>query len=259
MSIFIASWPLGIGLGLLGYAPVAEAYGWRFVMLIAAAIALLCLLSIAFAYRDPPGHIHSGSTKFNLNLSGREWRLVSLAGAIWGTYNVGYISLVSFAPEFFAARGYSLAQASSIVSLIGWLLIPSVPLSGYLAERWRRPQLFMMGGFAVVALATAMLPFVEAPVLLFVLVALVIGLPAGVIMALPAQVLRTESLAAGMGVYYALYYAAMALLPGVAGALRDLAQAPAAPVLFAAGMMAGAAVCLAVFRAVDRSLRPAQR
>ncbi len=259
LSIFIASWPLGLGLGLVGYAPLAAAYGWSAVMHVAAALSLFCLVSIAWIYRDPPGHHVSGPAKFQLNLNGREWRLVSLAGAIWGTYNVGYISLVSFAPEFFTTRGYSLAQASSIVSLVGWLLIPSVPVSGYLAERWRRPQLFMMGGFAVVAATSAMLPLVDAPAALFAVIALVIGLPTGVIMALPTQVLRTESLASGMGVYFAWYYAAMALLPGVAGAARDLTAAPAAPLLFAAGMMVVAAACLAAFRAASRPLAGTQK
>jgi predicted MFS family arabinose efflux permease len=253
MSIFIASWPLGIGLALVAYAPLAEAHGWNAVMHFAAALSLLCLLSIAFAYRDPPGQRSSGPAKFDLNLSGREWRLVSLAGAIWGTYNVGYISLVSFAPEFFTTRGYSLAQASSIVSLIGWVLIPSMPISGYLAERWRRPDLFMMSGFIVVALATAMLPFVDSPVVLFALIALLIGLPPGIIMALPTQVLRRESLAPGMGVFYAWYYAAMGLLPGMAGWARDLTNDAAAPVLFAADMMVVAAGCLAAFRAAKRA------
>ena len=46
----------------------------------------------------------------------------------------------------------------------------------------------------------------------FLVLALVIGLPGGLIMALPPQVLRRENLATGMGIYYAGYYAAMALL-----------------------------------------------
>ena len=61
--------------------------------------------------------------------------VLGLAGAVWGTYNVGYIVLVSFAPEFFVSRGYPFTEASWVVSLVGWLLIPTIPASGFLAER----------------------------------------------------------------------------------------------------------------------------
>jgi hypothetical protein len=60
-----------------------------------------------------------------------------------------------------------------------------------------------------------------------------------------------------MGVFYAWYYAAMALLPGMAGWARDLKNDAAAPVLFAAGMMVVAAGCLTAFRAA--SGRPSAR
>ena len=112
---------------------------------------------------------------------------------MWGLFNVAYIVLISFAPELFTVRGWSLAEASSIVSLIGWVLIPSVPLSGFLIERFGRPTLFMVAGFAITSAALIVLPFTDAPLVAFAVVALAIGVPAGLIMALPAQVLRPES------------------------------------------------------------------
>src|SRR5262245_19428703 len=95
--------------------------------------------------------------------------------------------------------------------------------------------------------------FLARAAFLVALVALLIGLPPGIIMALPTQVLRTESVAAGMGVFYARYYPAMALLPGIAGWARDLTNDAAAPVLFAAGMMIVAAGCLTAFRAAKQA------
>jgi predicted MFS family arabinose efflux permease len=252
MSILISSWPLGIALGLAIFAPVAAASGWGAVMLGTAAMALACFVLIAPFYRDPPNAPRSPSTRLSIDLTGYEWRLVSLAAAIWTAYNVGYILLVSFTPELFTARGYSLAESGWLVSLLGWVLIPAVPASGYLAERLRRPTLFMVTGFAVVALALAALPFIAAPAGVLVVIALAIGLPPGLIMALPAGVLRAESRATGMGVFYSWYYAGMAILPALAGKSRDLAGTPAAPILFSAAMMALGLVCLALFRAMKR-------
>jgi MFS family permease len=155
-------------------------------------------------------------------------------------------------PELFTSRGYSLSNASRIVSLIGWILIPSIPLAGFLIERFGRANLFMAAGFATAALAALILPFVEAPLIVFAVMVLVIGVPAGLIMALPAQALRPEARSSGMGVFFTVYYVAMAILPGGAGLARDLSGNPAAPTLFAAGMMLLCLLGLAAFVAASR-------
>ena len=252
MALLVASFPLGLAAGQVGFAPLALAASPGAVMAAGAAAAFLCLLLVGVAYRDPPTAAAPARVRLRLEMTRREWLLVSLAGLIWGTYNVGYIGIVSFAPEVFTARGYSLTEAGWIVSLANWVMIPSVPLSGYLAERWRRRNLFMVGGFLAVAGATLALPFVASPAAMVVVIALAIGLPAGIVMALPAEVLRPTARAAGMGVYFTWYYATMAALPGLAGLARDRTGSPAAPLVFAAAMMATAAVGVAAFRLAQR-------
>jgi predicted MFS family arabinose efflux permease len=252
MSTLIASWPFGIAVGLVAFVPLASAYGWPAVMYAGAACALAGLALIALAYRSPPGAATNELAKIELNLTPREWLLVLIAGAAWGTFNVAYIALVSFAPGLFAARGYSLGEASALVSVLGWSLIASIPLAGYLVEASRRPYAITAAGLALSALSVAFLTTEFAPLAVFALVALIIGWPAGQLMALPAQALRPESRAPGMGVFYTCYYAGMALLPGLAGMARDLTGSPAAPVLFAAAMMLMTLVGLAGFAAVLR-------
>lgn len=253
MSVLVASWPLGLALGLLLFTPLAAALSWNAAMLTAALLSLLSCIMVALSYRDPPDAAAvAPSAGLRLKLSGREWLAVSLAGAVWMTYNVGYIVLISFLPGFFSAHGLSLAAASRLVSWLGWALIPSVPLAGYLAERSGRPNLFLVGGFIIAGLAAAALPFASVPLYPFALLALAVGAPAGLIMALPAQALRAEHRASGMGVYFTWYYAGMALLPGLAGLARDLTGSVAAPALFAATMMALALSGLMGFRLVQR-------
>jgi predicted MFS family arabinose efflux permease len=252
MAIFIASWPLGLALGLMLYTPLAQAFSWSAVMQVAALFSLVSGVLLALSYRDPPGLTETASAKLRLDLGAREWLAVSCAGFVWMIYNVGYIVLISFLPGFFGAHGLSSAQAASVVSFLGWTLIPSVPLAGYLAERLGRPNLFLVGGFVVSGLAAAALPFTSAPLYVFALLALAIGAPAGPIMALPAQALRPEHRAGGMGVYFTWYYAGMALLPGLAGLARDVTASTAAPALFAAAMMALALLGLAGFRLVQQ-------
>src|SRR5512139_60792 len=210
MSVFIASWPLGLALGLISLPVVAMAWSWSAAMYVAASAAFICLILVGLIYRDPPNSQAETSSDFRIAMTGREWLLISFAGLIWSAYNVGYIVLISFMPELFTARGYSLAEASRIVSLLGWVLIPSVPVSGYVAQQLNRPDLLMVAGFCMVAAAAAVLPFASNPGAIFTLVVLGIGLPAGIIMALPAQAVRPENRSVGMGVYFTFYYAGIA-------------------------------------------------
>jgi len=253
MALLVVSWPLGIGLGLVAFVPLASAAGWAAVMHATAGAVVACLAVFAFLYPDPPGPAPSGIRTLAIRLTHREWLLVSIAGLIWGTYNAAYIAFVSFAPEFFAIRGFDLAEASSLTSLISWSLIASIPLSGMLAERLNMTSLFMTGGFLVGAISIVALVSTSAAVPAFTVLVFVVGLPGGLIMALPAEALRSEARASGMGLFYTFFYAWIAILPGIAGAARDLAHSAAAPLLFAAAMLATAFAGLLTFRAVQRA------
>lgn len=54
MSIFIASWPLGLALGLISFPVIAAASSWTAAMYVAALAAFICLIFVALVYRDPP-------------------------------------------------------------------------------------------------------------------------------------------------------------------------------------------------------------
>ena len=250
MSIFVASWPLGLALGLVVFPAIHDLWSWQGVMMSAAMVSFASFLLVALSYRAPPD-VEQPAERFRISLNRRETTLVIVAGLIWGIYNAGYIVLVSFLPELFVARGFDQTEASRLVSLLGWVLIISVPLSGYVAQRLGRPNTQMALGFAAVACAATVIPFTGAPLLTFAVIALLAGLPAGLIMALPPQALSQENRAVGMGVYYAVYYACMALLPAFAGRARDLVGS-SGPSQSAALMMVFALAGLLLFRTIQR-------
>ena len=193
MAILVVSWPLGLALGLLLFTPLAASQSWNAVMYATALIAAASFLLLVLTYRNPPGTPIASSLGLNLTLTRHEWLGVSLAGIIWMTYNVGYIILISFLPGLFATRGYSLSEAGWVVSFLGWMLIPLVPLASALAERLHRQNLFLVGSLLVSGLAAAALPVAHDPIIPFGVLAVVVGVPAGLIMALPAQALRPEN------------------------------------------------------------------
>ncbi|MBI1778806.1 MAG: MFS transporter [Proteobacteria bacterium] len=79
-----------------------------------------------------------------------------------------------------------------------------------------------------------------------------VGLPVGVIMSLPADVLRPENRAAGMGLFYTCLYIGHTGLPPLAGKIQDAMGGTAASLYFAAALVFAIVPIFALFRAVQR-------
>ena len=261
MGTFVASWPLGIALGLVSFPMLATSLGPDSVMLAGAVACAVFLVLIAVFYRDPPGcGTGRGEQALRLALNRTEWLRLCLAGLVWGSYNVAYVVLVSSLPEFFASRGYALPIATGVTSLLGWVLILSLPLGGHVTQRAGYPNALVIGSLLLVALATLSLVLTDAVLPSLAIVVLAIGLPAGLILTLPADALSPENRSSGMGVFYTIFYAAMTILPGFAGVVRDGTGNAASPVVFAATMMGVAALGVVAFRSAETMLgrRPAR-
>jgi MFS family permease len=135
----------------------------------------------------------------------------------------------------------------------------SIPIGGLLIERAGRPLLMMAASLVLMAIAILLVAMLGDSRWAIALAGLITGVPAGAIMALPAQVLRPENRAAGMGVFFTWYYLAMAMFPAIAGLLRDLSGDPRTPLLFAAALGLVTVGAVAVFAALTRAaalLRP---
>jgi len=67
-------------------------------------------------------------------------------------------------------------------------------------------------------------------------------------MALPAEILRPESRAIGMGYFYLWLYVGHGALPPVAGWVRDTTGQPNAPIVFDAAMVLVMLALYGIFR-----------
>jgi predicted MFS family arabinose efflux permease len=255
MAILVNSWPFGIALALVTQSAAAVALGWPMVLHGTAALALVSFVLIAVGYRSPPELAPPGAAPGRrLGLSRAEIAGVTLAAAAWTLYNVGLILIVSFGPTFLTARGLALEEAAWMVSLGTWLGIATVPLGGYLAQRWARPGLVMAVSLLAAAAVCAVLPWTQSPLLPFIAFGLFAWAPAGPIMALVSETLRADRRALGMGLFYTWYYAGMGALPPAAGLARDLTGRPDAPIYCAGAMMLAAFACASLFRLRRRAI-----
>ncbi len=252
MALFVSSWPVGIGLALLVLPGLATITSTSVALGSTAVLSVAALILVAAIYHPPPGWVPAPAT-FRVELSGHEWALSALSGMVWGLYNVAFILVLVFGPSFLTSQGMPITAAGATASIVTWTILLSLPLGGYFAQRLNSPDAVMGGCFVALALAAALLASGVSPVLVCAVFGVLAGPPAGLIMALPGSALRPKNRAAGMGVYYSCYYAAMAGLVPVAGAVRDATQSPQAPIYFAAALMVAAALSLAAFRFVQRT------
>jgi len=252
MGILVVSWPVGIGLALVVLGPLSVATSWTFALQISTGVCVAAFLLVALLYGEPV----TSSTKAvkpqpASRLTRQELTFASLSGAVWTFYNVAYIIVVSFAPLLLADRGLAAANAALISSAATWPLVISIPLGGVLADRTGRGEAIMHACFLAMAVCMPFMLMAPSPLLMLAIIGLVVGPAAGIIMALPARVLRPEARSLGMGVYYTWYYIGMAVLPGIAGWCRDLSGVAAAPLIFASLLVIIAIACAVLFQRLE--------
>jgi len=255
MAIFVNSWPVGIGLALVTQPAINSTLNWAAVFHISAAASAAGFVLMAIFYHAPAEVKQIGTgPKPKVPLLGREIYLVTLAAIIWAFYNGAYIIVPTFGPPLLSSMGMIFADAAVLVSFNNWLIIGSVPLGGWMAQKFRRPNTFMTLGFILFGSAMLLLPFGSA-IPLIISMGIIGGIPAGSIMAMPAAVLRPESRAIGMGLFWTIYYGVYASLPALAGLALDFTKSTASPLFFGAGLLFVAIILLIWFRSIQMPLR----
>jgi MFS family permease len=248
MAVFVNSWPTGIAIALLTLPSIGTAYGISAVYLAVAALCGLGFVLLAVGYRSPATAAVSATASA---WPGRHAAIaVIVAGLIWGLFNVGFAMIFSFGPSMLVERGWSISAAGSVVSIVLWLMIFSVPSGGYLADRTGRPEWLLVGGCILSAMLMIALPRTGAVIPTIIALGLVAGQAVDPIMTLPARVLAPATRAVGMGIFYTLYYATMMLGPVVGGACAKWTGSAAAAFDFGAAVILACPVILWAFNRI---------
>ena len=243
MAIFVNSWPAGIALSLQALPLIGSDHGIEAVYLVVAALIAAALVLFAVTYQAPANGMPAAAAA-SAPLDRRTAAAVVTAGLIWGLFNIGFAMIFSFGPSMLVERGWSISAAGSIISIALWLAVVSVPLGGFLADRSGRPSFVLAAGCILSAMLILALPRSSAVILIMLALGVVNGVPAGPIMSLPARVLRPETRAIGMGIFYTIYYGTMVLGPIVGGALAKWTNNTAAALDFGAAVLLACPVLL---------------
>ncbi len=252
MSVFIVGWPVGIATGQATQPLVAGLWSWQTVFVGTAVLMVGAFVFMAALYRAPPSAAAPARGPA-ARLDRREIWLVCIAGAVWMLINGAYLVLLTFGPTLLTERGASVASAAAVVSSMSWVFLVGLPLGGWLATRFRVPNLIMVAGLLVATGLAALLPIVDIPMSIFLLHGFSYALAAPVVASLVVESLRPETRGPGLGIYYLWYYAGCAVLPAVAGMLKDRFGADAA-MLFAVAQLVGTLLLIGFFRFEQRRL-----
>lgn len=243
LGLMLMAWPCGIGFALLVLPLLAG--DWRAGLWLSAAACAASFLPLWWAL--PRGDGAGATPPRRGGLLAGEWAPLLSAGTVWGFYNAAYVVALGFAPAFLVARGWPAEQAGAATSLIGFAILPLLPMGGALAERAGRPVAVTVA--CMLGMAGCLLAVVAglSPWVFLTLFGVLTAPPASLVMAMVGRALSPASRAFGMGVHYTLFYGALALLPPLAGLARDVSGAPAAPLWAGVGFLGIALGALAMY------------
>lgn len=227
LGLMLVAWPCGIGIALVTL-PLLGA-DWRTGLWLSAAVCAASFIPLWFAL--PRGDGAGAAPARRGGLLRSEWGPLLSAGTIWGFYNAAFVVALGFTPALLVTRGWSAEAAGSVTSLIGFGILPLLPMGGALAERMGRPILVTVA--CMLGMAGCLLAVVAglSPWPWLLGFGVLAAPPASLVMAMVGRALSAPSRAFGMGMHYTLFYGSLAALPPLAGLARDVTGAPAAPLL----------------------------
>lgn len=249
MAIFVNSWPVGIAIALVAVPALAVNFGPAAAFYVGAAWSLAALVAMQLLPASPERQASAVPAEWPTSRNGVR---VILAGLVWAFFNAAFVVVFSFGPTMLQEDGLSLVAAGGAISLILWFSIVGVFTGGVLADKSGRPGLIIVACSLALVAAIAVVANVSSSYVMFAVLGVLTGLPAGSIMALPARILPGQERMRGMGYFYTIFYAVIVLSPVAAGILSAHSGSARAAFMSSAGLMMAGLVCFALLKIFER-------
>lgn len=247
MAIMSAAWPGGVGLGLVSQGQIADIWGWPWVMHAASLVSGFAFVLTVLFYRDAE-RPESGNGQIRFGLPYREFVHMSIVGLSWTMLNACLILIVSYTPDHLIAGGYDPETARRITSMVLWIGIFAIPLSGRVVEHFGLVTSSIVLSMAATGLLMLLLAGNMFPQFMVPAIAVAFSISVGSAMSLSAQAVRSVNRGPGLGIFYTWNYIGMATAPVLAGWSRDLTGDTAAPILLSALLAFGVLGATLLFR-----------
>jgi len=255
----VCAFSVGMGLAQLLLPPLDNVFGIHAALLSASVPAGLAFLLFAFGYSTPP---QAALAPRRFSMPGpRECILLAVAGLTWMTFTSGYGAFASYLPSALTLRGDSAAVVALVMTVVTWGNLPATMTGSGMAHRFGDMTVFLVGTLAMAA-GMAGMALVSGPVVWPVVWALMVGVlggvQPGVIMAVGTLSARPENRAAGMGLFYTIYYLGGTAAPALCGVAADAYGGPDGGLLAAAALGAFGVPMFLLHRLLSRRWHPAR-
>ncbi len=238
MGVLIGAFPIGIGLGQITHAPLADAYGWPAAFIAGAALAAISMIVCLTSWTNLPGTAGNRALHWP---SRRETIRLTLAGLIWTAFNAGYFNFLGYLPSLMAARGHPTWITDIVIGMATWGNLPTMVLGGAIASRWFGPIPVFIAGAILEAITVAGMGALDWPILWGILFGTVASMHAGIIVGWGALSAKPENRAVGMGIFYTTYYLGGTIVPTLCGKAADYTGNPSGAFL-CAGILSALAI-----------------
>jgi predicted MFS family arabinose efflux permease len=256
MGVLGTAWPVGIALGL-SVLPFIDAWqNWQSAMYATAIMPALAVVLVAlFPTASPADEVPATASVPRLwSIRTREFWIIVVAALAWPLMSSGgYVVFSSYAPGLLIGQGIAQTTANLTISLLSWLIIVTIPIGGYFADRSGKGDGIFWAGCLVAAAAIAMVPFAGA-VQFWVILSAALGFTVGPVMALPGTLLPPASRATGFGIFYTIYYLGTVCMPTAAGWLLDTTGSASIVIWYSAACLVAAPLALGACRLLQRRL-----
>lgn len=223
MGVYNTAMPLGTIIAFNTFGVIGQRLGWRTPIILTVLTSVITLAVFFIGYREPPEQMHvAADTRMWESLrciGGSIW----LIGLSWLWFNAAGIAFLTFGPEFFISRGYSLAFASLIASFFMWGALVMSPIIGLAIDR-----LFTKEGIIIAGAIFMVLIFLATPVSgslavpLMILLGLAAAMVPAPIFALPADIISPNRLGLGFGIISTCLNIGVVIGPYTVGVSRDI-------------------------------------
>lgn len=150
LGLWSAYMPLGIASALVCAPLILSGGGWRTLWLVAAALAAIAAVALAFAIRVTPEKRPPSSLLANVRtvLAARS---PFAAGVAFGAYAATYFAIAGFMPTIIMATGATVTTAAELSAFIAIVNGGGNILAGVSAKHFSRTAI-LVTGFVVVAI-----------------------------------------------------------------------------------------------------------
>jgi predicted MFS family arabinose efflux permease len=223
MGIFNTGVPLGsvICFGLFG--KIGNLWGWRLPILLTGIYSLVTAILFLSFYQLPCPRTLENKNQRGFSQSVKEMgHPIWWVGVSWLWFNAAFISFVTFAPNFFLQKGYTIEQAGFLtgIPLLGSLFLS--PLMGTLVDKLGHQEwLIGIGGIAL-SLLILSFNFGSSFLLLVALMGIFSAAIPAPIYSLPPELLKPDHLGLGFGVISTCSSIGLFIAPYLIGKARDL-------------------------------------